>query len=106
MQRYLMAGKPETNCFVIARKRLPQFANVPTFWELGDRTSNMLLKRGDGWSARQYEREDYREDNSGLFRTLFHDPNGQNYRKRVGLVGEFKPCDQSEDLLDQSNPAS
>ncbi len=90
MHRYLVAGKTKPIA-AFTQKRLPQFANVPTFWELGLKFEYLMQRGVAGPPAMSEKAARYY---TGIFRKVFDDPNWQNYRKRVGLVGEFKSGEQ------------
>lgn len=71
---------------VFTKERLPQFADTPTFWELGLEIE-YLMQRGVAGPPRMSD--DAVDYYSGVFERFFNSKDWQDYKERAGLMGEF-----------------
>jgi putative tricarboxylic transport membrane protein len=68
------------------KQRLPQYADTPTFWELGLELE-YLMQRGVAGPPRMSDAAaDYY---SAVFEKVFTSPEWQSYKERAGLLGAF-----------------
>jgi tripartite-type tricarboxylate transporter receptor subunit TctC len=71
---------------VFSKRRLPQYADTPTFWELGLELEYLMQRGVAGPPGMSSDAADYY---SAVFEKMFHSPEWQGYRQRVGLLGGF-----------------
>jgi putative tricarboxylic transport membrane protein len=89
IQSYHMARRVKPIA-AFTKHRLPQYASTPTFWELG---LELEYSIGRGVAGSPNMRREAVAFYSSVFEKVFNLPEWQDYRKRVGLVGEFKTGD-------------
>jgi putative tricarboxylic transport membrane protein len=68
------------------KERLPQYANTPTFWELGLELEYLMQRGVAGAPRMSYDAADFY---AGVFEKVFNSPEWQSYKDRAGLLGEF-----------------
>src|SRR5262245_22330062 len=68
------------------KDRLRQYADTPTFWELGLELE-YLMQRGVAGPLRMSD--DAADYYSAVFEKVFKSPEWQNYMERAGLLGDF-----------------
>jgi tripartite-type tricarboxylate transporter receptor subunit TctC len=68
------------------KDRLPQYADTPTFWELGLEIEYLMQRGVAGPPGMGADAVDYY---SAAFEKVFNLPEWRDYRKRAGLLGEF-----------------
>jgi tripartite-type tricarboxylate transporter receptor subunit TctC len=71
---------------VFTKERLPQFADTPTFWELGLEIEYLMQRGVAGPPGMSADAVDYY---SGVFERFFNSPEWQDYKRGNGLTGEF-----------------
>jgi tripartite-type tricarboxylate transporter receptor subunit TctC len=71
---------------IFTRERLPQYADTPTFWELGLEIEYLMQRGVAGPPRMSGDAIDYY---SAVFERVFNLPEWQEYRRRNGLTGEF-----------------
>ena len=71
---------------VFTKERLPQYANVPTFWELGLKFEYLMQRSVAGPPGMSDEAGRFYSE---VFKRVFDLAKWQDYRKRNGLVGAF-----------------
>jgi putative tricarboxylic transport membrane protein len=71
---------------VFTRQRLPQFADTPTFWELGLEIEYLMQRGVAGPPRMSADAVDYY---SGVFERFFNSQDWRDYKQHAGLMGEF-----------------
>jgi tripartite-type tricarboxylate transporter receptor subunit TctC len=71
---------------VFTKERLPQFADTPTFWELGLEIEYLMQRGVAGPPGMSADAVDYY---SVVFERFFNSREWQEYKERAGLMGEF-----------------